>query len=97
MTIFRHNHSRGRIYTLACNHFFRSYYILLHYLEKNFIKKDLPNGKGKVTYMDDGSIITFRTTTKSDSYPSVDINISKSTDSGGIKQQKVYFGKKDDK
>lgn len=61
------------------------------------IEKDLPNGKGKVTYMADGSIITFRATTKSDDYPGVDINISKSTDSGGIKQQKVHFGKKDDK
>lgn len=47
--------------------------------------------------MADRSIITFRATTKSDDYPGVDINISKSTDSGGIKQQKVYFGKKDDK
>lgn len=60
-------------------------------------EKDLPNGKGKITYMADGSIITFRPTTKSDNYPGVDINISKSTDSGGIKQQKVHFGKEDDK
>lgn len=49
------------------------------------IEKDLSNGKGKITYMADGSIITFRPTTKSDNYPGVNINISKSTDSGCIK------------
>lgn len=59
------------------------------------IEKNLPNGKGKITYMADGSIITFRPTTKSDNYPGVDINISKSTDSGGIKQQKIHFEKED--
>lgn len=70
-------------------------------IEKNFyeiiafggIEKDLPNGKGKITYMADGSIITFRPITKSDDHPGVNINISKSTDSGGIKQQKIHFGK----
>lgn len=61
------------------------------------VEKDLPNGKGKITYMADGSIITFRPITKSNNYPGVDINISKSLDSGGIKQQKVHFGKEDDK
>lgn len=59
------------------------------------IQKNLPNGKGKITYMADGSIITFRPTTKSDNNPGVDINISKSTDSGGIKQQKIHFEKGD--
>lgn len=61
------------------------------------IEKDLSNGKGKITYMADGSIITFRPTTKSDNYPGVNINISKSTDSGGIKQQKIHFGKEEDR
>ena len=60
------------------------------------IEKNLSNGKGKITYMADGSIITFRPTTKSDNYPGVDINISKSKKSGGIKQQKIHFGKEDD-
>lgn len=58
------------------------------------IEKGLPNGKGKITYMADGSIITFRPTTKSDDYPGVDINVLKSSNSGGIKQQKIHFGKK---
>lgn len=61
------------------------------------IEKDLSNGKGKITYMADGSIITFRPITKSDNYPGVNINISKSTDSGGIKQQKIHFGKEEDR
>lgn len=61
------------------------------------VEKGLPNGKGKITYMADGSIITFRPTTKSDNYPGVDINISKSTSSGDLKQQKIHFGKEDDK
>ena len=61
------------------------------------IEKDLPNDKGKVTYMADGSIITYRPTTKSDNYPGVDINISKSTNSGELKQQKIHFGKEDDR
>lgn len=39
------------------------------------IEKDLDNGKGKITYMADGSIITFRPITKSDNYPAVNINI----------------------
>lgn len=61
------------------------------------IEKDLDNGKGKITYMADGSIITFRPITKSDNYPAVNINISRSTDSGGIKTQKIHFGKEDEK
>ena len=61
------------------------------------IEKDLSNGKGKVTYMADGSIITFRSITKSDNYPGVSINISRSTDSGGIKQQKIHFGKEENR
>ena len=61
------------------------------------VEKDLSNGKGKITYMADGSIITFRPTTKSDNYPGVDINISKSTSSGELKKQKIHFGKDDEK
>lgn len=61
------------------------------------IEMDLDNGKGKITYMADGSIITFRPITKSDNYPAVNINISRSTDYGGIKTQKIHFGKEDEK
>lgn len=61
------------------------------------IEKSLPKGNGKITYMADGSIITFRPTTKSDDNPGVDINISKSSDSGGLKKQKIHFEMEDDK
>lgn len=61
------------------------------------IEKNLDNGKGKITYMADGSIITFRPITKSVNYPAVNINISRSTDSGGIKTKKIHFGKEDEK
>jgi len=47
--------------------------------------------KGVITKMADGSIITFRPTTKSDNNPGVDINIEKSTDNGGLKKQKIHF------
>lgn len=58
------------------------------------IEKNLDNGKGKITYMADGSIITFRPITKSVNYPAVNINISRSTDSGGIKTQKFILERK---
>lgn len=60
-------------------------------------EQDLPNGKGIRTNMADGTIIVFRPTTKSDNYPAVDINISRSRDSGGLKRQKIHFGKEVDK
>ncbi len=43
--------------------------------------------------MSDGTIITYRRYTRSDNLPAVDINIRKSTDSGGIKSQKIHFVK----
>ena len=39
----------------------------------------------------DGTIITFRPTTKSYSNPGVDINVIKSTNSEGLKTQKIHF------
>ena len=61
------------------------------------IEKDLPNGKGKITYMADGSMVTFRPTTKSDEFPGVDINILNSSAPGKLKQQKIHFGKEGNK
>lgn len=46
--------------------------------------------------MADGSMVTFRPTTKSDDYPGVDINVIYSSNSGNLKQQKIHFGKKGD-
>ena len=47
-----------------------------------------------MTEMSDGSIITYREYQSSDGSPVVDINIKKSTDTGGIKKQKIHFVKR---
>ncbi|MCD8327468.1 MAG: hypothetical protein LUC25_00020 [Ruminococcus sp.] len=44
-----------------------------------------------ITTMSDGTIISMRKTSHSDGTPVVEINISNSTHSGGIKQQKIHF------
>ena len=57
------------------------------------IERILNNGKGVRTDMADGTIITYRERSSSDGSPAVDINIRKSLDSGGIKEQKIHFVK----
>ncbi|MBO4604233.1 MAG: hypothetical protein J5657_02895, partial [Clostridiales bacterium] len=52
------------------------------------------NIKGAKTKMADGTIVTWREISNSDGSPAVDINIKKSTDSGGLKFQKIHFVKK---
>ena len=49
------------------------------------------HGKVKTTQMADGSIISFRTTSTSDGTPVVEINITCSSHSAGLKQQKIHF------
>lgn len=49
------------------------------------------NIKGEKTKMADGSIISWRNVSSSDGSPAVDINIKESTNSGGIKVQKIHF------
>ena len=53
------------------------------------------NGKLSITKMHDGSIITMRTYSHSDGTPVVEINISNSQSTGGVKQQKIHFIKGD--
>lgn len=48
---------------------------------------------GKKTTLADGSIVSWREVSSSDGSPAVDINIEYSSDSGGIKQQKIHFVK----
>ena len=60
------------------------------------IIEKLDNGKGEKVSMQDGTIITFRPTTKSDTNPGIQINISQSSDDGGLKSQKIHFKKKED-
>jgi hypothetical protein len=56
----------------------------------------LSNGKGVSAKLSDGTIITYRKVSSSDGSPVVDINIRKSSNSGGVKQQKIHFTKKGD-
>ncbi len=60
------------------------------------IVEKLDNGKGEIASLQDGTIITFRPTTKSDTNPGIQINISQSSDDGGLKSQKIHFEKKED-
>ena len=55
------------------------------------IETPMPNGKGVTTKMADGTIISFRPTTKSDNNPAVGINIEYSDNHGNLKQQKIHF------
>ena len=55
------------------------------------ISSPMSNGRGVVGKMADGTIISYRTTSKSDGTPVVEINITKSTDNGGLMTQKIHF------
>lgn len=55
------------------------------------IKDKNGNVKGHLSKMADGSIVSWREVSNSDGSPAVDINIERSSDSGGIKQQKIHF------
>ncbi|WP_027869762.1 hypothetical protein [Eubacterium sp. AB3007] len=57
------------------------------------IVQQMANGKGQNVKMKDGSIVSFREVSTSDGSPAVEINISKSTDAGGLKKQKIHFVK----
>lgn len=48
-----------------------------------------------ITRMADGTVITMRKESSSDRSPVVDINISSSTHTGGIKSQKIHFIQED--
>ena len=49
-------------------------------------------GQLRITHMADGSVVTMRTISSSpDGSPVVEINISGSTHTGGLKEQKIHF------
>lgn len=52
-------------------------------------------GSLRITHMADGSVISMRTISHSDGTPAVQINITNSTHSGGVKDQKIHFIKED--
>lgn len=54
-------------------------------------EKVYDNGNRKITQMSDGSVITWRKISSSDKTPVVEINISSSTHTGGVKKQKIHF------
>lgn len=60
-------------------------------------EKTLPNGRGVIAKMSDGTIVTYREISSSDGSPAVDINIKLSKNSGGVKQQKIHFVKRREK
>ena len=49
------------------------------------------NDNMRITRMADGTVITMRKVSHSDGTPVVDINIRKSTHTGGVKDQKIHF------
>lgn len=55
------------------------------------IEKTYKNGALNITHMADGTIISMRSTSNSDGTPVVEINISGSTHTGGVKEQKIHF------
>lgn len=54
-------------------------------------EKIYDNGNRRITQMSDGSVITWRKTSTSDGTSVVEINISNSTHTGGVKRQKIHF------
>ena len=54
-------------------------------------EEPLKNGKGYKTSTEDGTIIVYRQISSSDGSPVVDIYIENSTNTGGIKRQKIHF------
>lgn len=55
------------------------------------IETEFGSGKGLMTRMADGTIVSFRKTSTSDGSPVVEINVQKSNNHGDLKQQKIHF------
>lgn len=49
------------------------------------------NSNMRITRMADGTVVTVRKVSHSDGTPVVDINIRRSTHTGGVKDQKIHF------
>ncbi len=69
----------------------KKFYDIIAYGE---IEKPMSNGKGFITELKDGTIISYREITSTEGSPAVEINIKKSTDTGGVKKQKIHFEKR---
>lgn len=55
------------------------------------IEEPLSNGRGLITKLRDGTIITYRKITSTAGSPAVEINIKNSTGSNGVKSQKYIL------
>lgn len=64
-------------------------------IEKPIIDKKTGDTIGKTTTLKDGSVVSWREVSSSDGSPAVEINIKKSSDSTGVKGQKIHFVKGD--
>lgn len=62
-------------------------------IEKPIYDSKTGKQNGWKTYLADGSVITWRDVSHSDGSPAVDINIERSSNNGGVKQQKIHFVK----
>jgi hypothetical protein len=58
-------------------------------------KEEIVDDNLSITRMADGTIITMRKSSHSDGTPVVDINIERSSHTGGIKKQKIHFIKEE--
>lgn len=58
-------------------------------------KESVVNDNLRITRMADGSIVTMRKVSHSDGTPVVDINIERSTHTGGLRKQKIHFIQED--
>ena len=58
-------------------------------------KENIVDDNLRITRMADGTIITMRKVSHSDGTPVVDINIERSSHTGGIKKQKIHFIKEE--
>jgi hypothetical protein len=55
------------------------------------IENTYDGGTRKITQMADGTIVTWRKISSSDGTPVVEINIRNSSNSSGIRRQKIHF------
>ena len=61
------------------------------------IEKIYSSENRRITQMSDGTVITWRKISHSDGTSVVEINISNSSHTGGVKKQKIHFIKKEAK
>lgn len=70
-------------------------YKFYNLLSEGGIESKMRNDKGIFTKMKDGTVISYREYSSSDGSPVVDINIKNSSNSSGIRKQKIHFIKEE--